>query len=263
MYGTRAAWAPMNPALYVRPDGSYVLAIRTVNYAKFDDDSFTLFEPRSHTRYWIQRGGDVESLQADAAAAEPLEIEYGQRTVHPTYWTGVEDLRFVNDTTVLVCVPELTSGGHPSLFLATLAATLHSFTHLRPNSSPQKNWMPFGNDFVYQLYPLQVLDQPVRGYYTELKDYHGSTCGVPYKDGWLFLIHKRKEHRWLWLGTSVHVSPPFTFFHHSYIEFCCSLAHYKETYYIGLGVNDASAFIVSVPAQWVDCLTWMELHSVR
>jgi len=75
--------------------------------------------------------------------------------------------------------------------------------------------------------------------------------------GWLFLVHKRKEHRWLWLGSeAVRLSAPFTFFHHSYIEFCCSLS----VYYIGLGVNDSSAMLVSMPAHWVDELTWIEVR---
>lgn len=249
-YGCHDAYVPMNPSLWISPDGSYVMLVRNVNYRKFHDYTFTLSEGVSNSIYFIQRGQSIRRLYADIP--ERLAVSYGIPT-YRTYWTGPEDIRFVSPSTVWVTVPELSPQGQPSLFQATLEGTaLTSFVALRPNSTPEKNWMPYGQQSIYALCPLTLREPSgalvVVSASTVLQGYHGSTSGVLVDGLWWFIVHDKKVHRFLRTdGVVWEVSEPFSFFRGTYIEFCCSLCFYDNAFWCAVGCNDSQAFVLSVP----------------
>jgi hypothetical protein len=183
---------------------------------------------------------------------------------------------------VLVNIPECNPNGQPAIFYATFDPSSSTLTNIQkclPNTSPEKNWMPFQIDsqpsrVIYSLVPFIIksvhtddkeaipLSDTLQ---SALEGFHGSTNGVPTETGeQLFLIHTNKErtaHRWLRvhpITNKLYVSPEFTFFKHSYIEFPCSLSEWNHSYFIGLGVNDDQAMILEVSKYAVQNLSWIE-----
>jgi hypothetical protein len=252
------SYVPMNPALYIDIKGNFILLIRMVNYRKFSDLSFFIAENSSNSKYMILRGENIEMLMPQLDKISPLGVKYDNNKVYQTYWKGVEDIRFINSDKILVTIPELHPHGVPSVFSAQLCGnTIAKITSLTKSDLPEKNWMPIaGTDMViYQLYPF-IIKNIISGETITLssmeilKDYHGSTNSVIHNSKHIFIIHKGKEHRWIMLNqdfTNFSISPPFTFFANTYIEFCCSLSKYHNDLYIALGVNDKEAYIISVP----------------
>jgi hypothetical protein len=183
---------------------------------------------------------------------------------YPTYWLGMEDIRFCDASTILLTVPEKNPSGNPCIFRGTLEGSqIHSITRCNP-SHVEKNWMPFTtvegiSKVIYSVQPFQIKDiltdskELIPFNTPDLEGYHGSTNGIVFEDTWrLFLIHTNKErsyHRWFLYNPDtmeVRYSKPFIFFQYSYIEFPCSLCEYNGTIYISLGVNDDKAYILTV-----------------
>jgi hypothetical protein len=195
---------------------------------------------------------------------------------YPTYWLGMEDIRFCDSNTVLLTVPEKNpSSGNPCIFKGVMdGSTIHSIIKCEP-SNVEKNWMPYidtdtSKKVIYNVNPFQIKSIETNTLETislnstlekDLENYHGSTNGIVYNTHWrLFLIHINKErtyHRWLIYNPTtkeVRVSNPFVFFQYSYIEFPCSLCEYQGVYYISLGVNDDKAYILTVEKEEVNKL---------
>jgi predicted GH43/DUF377 family glycosyl hydrolase len=272
-FGNANAYYPMNPSLYIAEDGQVTILVRRVNYRKFQDKQFILYEPKSISSYVILRGRmpeDGSPICSSSMTCEELgSLWPAKYPSYPTYWLGMEDIRFCNQSTLLLTAPEKNPSGQPCIFLGTLDAThVHSITRCEP-SSIEKNWMPYTEQngsmkIIYNVNPFQIKDLttdtkatiPLSNELTkELEGYHGSTNGIPYKgcETWrLFLIHVNKErtyHKWLLYNpetTEVHVSKSFVFFEYSAIEFPCSLCEYNGVLYVSLGVNDDSAYIVAI-----------------
>jgi hypothetical protein len=280
MFGKPNAYLEMNPAMYIDPNGKTHILVRCVNYRKFHDKQFTLYEPKSNSNYILLTGqiSYRHPLNLEEFTANKIQYSY-DRPIYPTYWTGLEDIRFVDEKTVLVTIPELNPTGNPCIFRAELdSASLRKIQPCLPNSVPEKNWMPFSTEsgnlqVIYSLSPFIVksIDSDDKREISvspqiqkELEGYHGSTNGIPYQNGeLLFLIHGNRDrsyHRWLRYHPSigsVHVSPEFVFFQNSYIEFPCSLSIWNHVYYIGLGVNDDKAFIIETSKYTVQGQPWI------
>ena len=262
-FGQPNAYLDMNPSLFIDPSGNATILIRRVNYRKFPDKSFTLYEQQAKSEYLILKGHLSQPFCT--FFVQPLVAELPK--TYPTYWRGLEDIRFINETSILATIPECHPKGQPALFQGRLIGGRVSDLQLRaPHDQPEKNWMPFGDNQV--IYSVDPLTKAVLGgstpslslLFTEdlktgyLKDYHGSTNGIPWLKGWLFLIHVNKErtvHRWLWLSDEPQCSEEFVFFAHSYIEFPCSLCEYNDTLFVSLGINDDKAFILELDKEAV------------
>ena len=261
-YGNYSPFLEMNPAaIYDETIQEWIVIVRGVNYRKLINKSFTLYHHPAHSVYWIAHGPDLDKL-----VFTELKYSYGNLPQYPSYWNGIEDARFVDPKTIIVTVPQLSEGGKPTMFKCDLIdlARLENFRRLEPSSKPEKNWMPFSNNkVVYDVCPFVVKDL----YTAEaqlfqlppdteelLKGYHGSTNGIQWQlpNQYLFLIHKMEDkmvNRWIVLNLDtkeIKVSNPFCFFHHSYIEFPCSLTYHKNKLIVGMGVNDDKAFLVEV-----------------
>ena len=259
--GSPNAYLDTNPSLYVDSSGHATILVRQVNYRKFKDRSFFVGENQSRSIYY----------RMDASYSNSsFVINNGSQLCHettlqkyPTYWYGPEDIRFITADTILATYPELGPGGNPRIVVGKIAESGSvGFTELLGGGPVEKNWMPFlhceSPYVVYSVSPLVV--RPLRSSesitlhsLSELEGYHGSTNGIPYKHGYLFLIHRytqKSEHRWLYINLQTrHVaySEPFVFFAHSYIEFPCSLVELPDKKIaISLGVNDSMAYIAVI-----------------
>jgi len=268
------AYVDMNPSLNISNEGDVTILVRKVNYFKFSNQDFTLYDSLySYSIYSIINCKMTSDSQIDLDNAEYKELEYNFNipTYH-AYWKGLEDIRFVNNKKIIAIIPECNSRGSPSIFSAELNNNaIDSFIPCKPDTI-EKNWMPFvdkeGNDkVIYKLSPFTI-----KSLYTEdfetislpncieelLTGYHGSTNGIQYRGNLLFLIHINKErsyHRWLLFNpetNQVNLSQEFIFFQNSYIEFPCSLCNYKDNIFISLGVNDNKAFLLELKTQDID-----------
>ena len=271
--GTPNAYVDTNPSLYVDSSGNTTILVRQVNYRKFKDRSFFVGENQSRSEYYAFYGTYTNgkfSMQTHMPVTSETALQR-----HPTYWYGPEDIRFIDGETILATYPELGPGGNPRIVVGNCAeqGKLY-FTHLLDGHQVEKNWMPFtymNTTFVvYSVSPLCV--RPLRANemitihpLPDLAGYHGSTNGIPFRRGFLFLIHKydtKTEHRWLYIqlhDRAFAYSEPFTFFEHSYIEFPCSLVELPDKMLaISLGVNDCMAYIAVVEQGVVELCELMQ-----
>ena len=257
----------MNPSMFIDDCGNIKILVRSVNYRKFYNKNFTLDENYSNSLYVLLTGKikKDEFFDLDDFTIENLFYDYSIPT-YPTYWKGIEDIRFINTNSILAIIPECNENGNPSVFRATIENnTAHSFIDCKPNII-EKNWMPYLNEnghemVIYSLNPFKI-KQIENDVFTELSfskeiteqldNYHGSTNGIKYKsnEDLLFLIHKNGEkicHRWLLMNSTtntIQLSKEFYFFKYSYIEFPVSLCVFNNRIFISLGVNDDKAFII-------------------
>jgi len=253
MFGNANAYVPMNPSLHIE-EGRVTVLVRCVNYRKYKDKQFTVYDMYSISKYFCIRG--YIGKRFELGAAEECSVE--PMPSYQTFWKGLEDARFVTEDSILVTVPEFTPSGNPTIFRASLTGShIHSFEQCQP-STIEKNWMPFLNKVVYSVNPFCIKDvtEDVRRCISEdpvLQGWHGSTNGIPWEGGFLFLIHVNREvsyHRWLlFRDEKVTYSEEFTFFRETYIEFPCSLCMDAGRVFVSMGVNDDSAMIVEVAAE--------------
>lgn len=268
-YNNRNNYVEMNPSLYIDENGNTIILVRCVNYKKISNKQFTLYEENSNSLYYILKGiiKDREKVDIENFEYQIIQMEYNLQA-YPTYWFGLEDVRFINANTILVNVPELHEGGKPSIFKAYLNDNkVQNFVPCKPNDTIEKNWMPFIDDndcskVIYSLDPFIIksieTDDKQEIHVSELlkeklKGYHGSTNGIHINENRhekLFLIHVNREktfHRWLIFNNKtngIRVSQEFLFFKNTYIEFTCSLSRFKDRIFVSLGVNDDKAFII-------------------
>jgi len=271
------AYLELNPSMHITPDGSITILVRRVNYRKFKDRQFTLYEPKSVSSYVVLRGtipANNSPLSTISMTAEDLSWSWSaEYPSYPTYWLGMEDIRFCDASTILLTVPEKNPSGNPCIFRGTLEGSqIHTISRCDP-SHTEKNWMPFTTvegicKVIYNVQPFQVKDiltdskETIPFHTPDLQGYHGSTNGIIFGHSWrLFLIHTNKErsyHRWLLYNpetNEIRYSKPFVFFQYSYIEFPCSLCEYNGTIYISLGVNDDKAYILTV--EKAEIIAWI------
>ena len=256
IFNRHNAYLDMNPSISIDQYGNVIILVRSVNYRKFNDNKFTMYENYSNSIYTMLCGKIHKNkpLQLDDFILMPIEYDYMMNT-YPTYWKGMEDIRFINTNTLLVTVPECNPSGNPCIFKASLTNNkIDRFICCEP-SSIEKNWMPFldnnGQEYVvYSLCPFKIksvvdnkfIDTNMNNdFYNNdtslLNNYHGSTNGIKFDDkSRLFLVHINKErtyNRWLLVDIELFcikkISKEFVFFKHSYIEFPVSLCLFEET----------------------------------
>ena len=266
------SYSEMNPSMFIDEDGDFIILIRCINYKKYKNKEYTIYEDKSNSIYYIAKGKIKNNLlDIENCDYKILEYNYNLPTFF-SYWTGLEDIRFINKNTILVNVPELNN--FPSIYQAELNNNkIINFIACKPNNKIEKNWMPFIDDnninkVIYSIDPFIIksiqeddfeeinISNEIK---EKLKDYHGSTNGIEFKNNYnsmrnshdrIFLIHKNEKetlHRWLIFNIEtrkVIISEEFKFYKNSYIEFNCSLNRYNERFFITIGVNDNKAYII-------------------
>jgi hypothetical protein len=153
------SFVEMNPSLFIEENGSIIILVRCVNYKKYNNKSFTLYQTNSNSVYYILKGNikDREKLDIESFESKIIETTFNLPT-YPTYWFGLEDIRFINSNTILVNVPELHEGGKPSIFKAELNENkITNFFPCKPNDNTEKNWMPYNDEkVIYSLHPFTI-----------------------------------------------------------------------------------------------------------
>jgi hypothetical protein len=274
-YNDFNSYTEMNPSMYIDENCDTIILVRCINYKKFSLKEYTLYEQNSNSIYCILRGKISEQNKLDLEAFEYKIIQNNYNLpLFPTYWKGVEDIRFIDKNTILANVPELNENGLPSIYRADLNDNIiTNFMSCKPNDKIEKNWMPYKdtnesnnqynnqcNKVIYSVNPFIIKSIDTNDFeeielpqiiQESLTGYHGSTNGIELNNyERLFLIHINKEktiHRWLLFHTrskNVIISEEFVFFKNSYIEFNCSLCKYDERIFITIGVNDNRAYII-------------------
>ena len=128
-FGNYNSYVEMNPSLYIKEDGSFVILVRTVNYLKYKNKSFTIYGDSSRSIYSIMRG-NIEDF--DTYTVKQLDVQYNIPQQW-SLWYGVEDIRFIDETTVLACIPEC-NNSNPCIFKGTLTDNvLTSFEKCSPS----------------------------------------------------------------------------------------------------------------------------------
>lgn len=265
--GRLNAYLDMNPSFYIDSSGSFILLIRRVNYRKFSDFQFSLYEYVSNSSYYTFQGTikNDKPFTLELTTHNEIQVEH-TFSRYPTYWTGLEDIRFLSKHECLASVPEYNKTGQPCIVRFHFDGSSMRALEICQPSSVEKNWMPFewnGKAYVlYSLVPFVIKSVSIDDckqipisfeIEQKLKGYHGSTNAIPFEKGYLCLVHKLEEnrihHRWVYWSVEkgpLAISNPFVLFQHSYIEFPCSLVCYNERIFISLGVNDDKAFILEV-----------------
>lgn len=264
-YNNYNSYNEMNPSIFIDENGYMMLLIRCINYKKYPSKQFTIYGPNSNSNYFMAKGKINESDKLDIENFEYNIIEYDfNLQCYPTYWNGLEDIRFLDNKNILVNVPQFNEDGKPAIFKAEIENNIiKNYIECKP-SITEKNWMPYydNNEYkvIYSLSPFIIKSVDAEEYETIfisesdeniLEGYHGSTNGVILnKYERLFLIHLNKErtiHRWIIFNIqtkSIIISDEFIFFKNSFIEFTCSLSIYNDRIFISIGVNDDKAYII-------------------
>jgi predicted GH43/DUF377 family glycosyl hydrolase len=272
------AFLEMNPSMHIDEQGKVTILVRCINYRKFYNKQFTMYEPHSQSNYKILTGTIQPNSPLDLDQCTVQDLQYHTiLPTYPTYWKGMEDIRFITSNTLLVTLPECNPNGNPSIFHATLEDNqIHIIEACKPDYQ-EKNWMPYpttnGFSVIYSVDPFIIKDWKTESktqviisneIASEIKGYHGSTNGIAFEQNYLFLIHVNRErsyHRWLLFDPTKHtvqVSDEFIFFAHSYIEFPVSICQYADQIFISMGVNDDKAMIVET--QITDIQSLFPLH---
>jgi hypothetical protein len=260
-FGSSNRYWEMNPSIWIKDDGNFIILLRTVNYLTYKDKTFQVYGDAARTEYYVINGNISKNFM-EYDSVIPLNINYNIPRTH-SLWYGVEDIRFIDSETILACIPECNNSS-PCIFKGKLKDNMfHSLEKCLPYKN-EKNWMPFynGNRYqvIYSLSPfiIKSIENDDREEIKlkenlELDGWHGSSNGILIGENQvLFVIHKYKDkfyNKWLILNTndlSVKISKDFLFFNNTFIEFVCSLSEYKERIFVSLGINDNKAFIVEL-----------------
>jgi hypothetical protein len=258
--GLPNSYSDTNPSIYINENGFIKILIRQVNYKKFSNKSFVIGQKTSMSQYVMLTGYSFDKLETHF-----IEYDWNHFPKYPTYWEGMEDIRFITENKILVAVPERNSNGMPCIFLAEIISNSIKLLQKLEPSKTEKNWMPFHqNGESYVIY--SVAPFVIKPLYEDnkrticindsllriLQGYNGSTNGIAFEGSLLFLVHNyeiKSMHRWLKydpITETVKVSEPFIFFIHSYIEFPCSICWYRNNIMVSFGINDDKAMLAII-----------------
>jgi hypothetical protein len=257
--GETNAYLETNPALYIAPDATFICMVRLVNYRKFKNRNFKMGGALSESRYHMFRGAFGPK---GPAVTESSPVTFTSSL--PQYyscWTGYEDIRFLDERRIICTSPTASPAGKPVLVTGVLDGAKVSIDRLCLPAEIEKNWMPFrvgSADFViYSVCPLALkglnaAEPQILAPADELKGFHGSTNGIVWGTGFLFIIHtyaERTQHKWLYFDPVARrygYSESFSFNSYSYIEFTCSLCAVGDALWVALGMNDDKAYLCRV-----------------
>jgi hypothetical protein len=263
-----------NPSLWIG-EAEKCCVLRSVNYQLLDDVTYDIFDPDQIVRtrnYFLVLDDNFDVLTCEAMDARSDD---SGRFLFPV--TGFEDCRlfFCRGRFWCSCtVRDRNAEGRCEVAVLGLdddrniteAYVLRGF---RPHLH-QKNWVPLvSNDelyFVYSTDPTAVLKYDFDRNDVELfrsstpgaalGSFRGNSQAVAVEDGWLYLVHERKQvneyrrfyqHRFVLMSEDFRVqrfTEPFCFLHKG-VEFCAGLGYDNDSrkFVASFGVNDRHAYL--------------------
>jgi predicted GH43/DUF377 family glycosyl hydrolase len=273
-----------NPSLVRVADG-FLSFVRDTNQIVVSDgqSGFYLSYPHRTENYVFELRGDLSTKGCRKFKLEPdssslIEAE-----------NGLEDIRLFSFGGKLYGIGAgiRDAGRNPSeqreikqiLFtLDALGNVLDRSVLNSPLGYPvEKNWMPFEHNselhIVYSVDPLTILKiqdnqliqldgQPLlKKFNHDDMEYRGSTNGIPFRGGYLFIIHNRRRygkknayiHYFMFLDRElrlIQISEPFLFDRPG-IEFAINMVEVGDRVLISYGIADRQSRVISVHADRV------------
>jgi glycosyltransferase involved in cell wall biosynthesis/predicted GH43/DUF377 family glycosyl hydrolase len=265
-------WLPLNPSV-VNVDGELVTTVRTVNYNITPDG-----------RYEI-RGGDgsitndnpintrnfIVTLNHSLSTIGVKELIWTRPPVQYSLVVGLEDVRLFewgDDLHGLACVREQNPQGLCQQVLFEIEQNdndyrVSEWKVLKSHQDYEKNWMPFGDMFVYRIGALtdgNGLLQHAPNVHLDVGSISGGSQVIPFNNAWLALVHESRhlpdtgkryyQHRFVLMDDKaglISISKPFVF-HDRQIEFAAGLAWHPDgkRLVISYGVADREAWIATI-----------------
>ena len=276
---TTSKYKTLNPSIYKDGDDIYI----NVRHASFDGPNYTSMSKDEQVKTKNTFGKLIDNkLSPDYV--EIIDCASYLRIKNNTL--GFEDLKIFkrNDKWCFVCTSYEASKTTTVLY-AVLDDTpddkywkVHTAipfkgSFFNDDKFAEKNWMPILNDskdltLVYSVFPLHIVKynedkQTVESllfkqWSKHLGLWRGSSCLVPYKNGYIFVIHevyfinnaRHYVHRFAWMNSSFSIlqySDPFFFEHNNAIEYCNGITLHNEKFYITYGDNDMQAKMMIMP----------------
>ncbi len=284
-------WSLFNPSVTNDPEGKLVVNIRSSNYVIADDGSYTF--------QGTEDDGIIRTVNLLARLDENLATSViGQIPSQPpgpstrlSRVLGCEDVRLLAVGNSWKALATVRDRNHYErcdialLSLPSLNAAEETTLSVIPGPDParhEKNWMPFVVDgelhVMYLCSPTVVghldansqlvVDSSTTGP-PSATHFRGGSQGVPFNDGYLFLIHEVTffgthrvySHRFIHMTSAImksgdrrwditSLSCPF-YFREMGIEFAAGLAVDGDDIVASFGVRDAEAWLVRMSANQV------------
>jgi hypothetical protein len=289
--------AEMWPVPFVAPEGfhpsnvsfleledSYLICLRCVNYTINDDGSYSnvnipgyetgvtvsrnfviqfnkkMQDPRlicelrptpsSHTKALVRGCEDIRLFECKDGVIGALSTRWDMGTVRPKMY----HCQWKIDGTPIKC----------------------EYMDKTPDSTCEKNWLPWMVDNkpmilyattpITTVFPLSDINAEINTIGPQGVDLRGSTSPLPWKDGWIYLIHevairhgqKKRTylHRFCLLSKEfklTKISAPF-YFDQKGIEYCAGAVLNPQGMYLGVSFNDANTKFASITNETIERL---------
>ena len=266
-------WRTTNPSIVATPAG-LILTTKLTN-AGSSGGPYE-FSDRSRRVRVLNARIDLDH-ELNVVGTDPIDDPgYTLQAQHaPT--VGTEDLRPIRVGESCLALGWAREFGRPNVCGPVIVDLDNGPPRLLPQPDPdrhEKNWMPFmqgGRLMVAtRIDPLTVYEitsdgglelvaaAPATGVGVT---WRGGSQGVPFDEGWLFVVHERLthrnsfsyQHRFALIDsamTLVAATDPFVLTGAA-VEFVGGLAWWQDRLLLGLGIHDATAQLRAVDSDWV------------
>ena len=279
-------YLPLNPSLF-KHEGKVYGCVRSVNYTQVKGD-YRIKDSDNMVRtrnYFVELDDNMQIT----SQMEIVDKTTRQMWTHNSI--GVEDIRlfrYQNDWWfTCTAVQDTPQWNMRRIGLGKLSSNkeentydIVKFTVLQGDflADIEKNWLPFVQDdklyFIYNSSPFTIITTDVdtgvcsvvkKTYHAsrDLQNLRGSAPPIQYGDEYLYVTH---EVAWVNWRTYYHrvvkfdknfeitsVSRPFIFDHLG-VEFCISILDHNNSFYFGVGLEDARAVLSSLNREEMDNL---------
>lgn len=278
---TLPKYSCFNPSI-VKTQNGYICVIRTSNYKYNDTDKIIWLDNQVNTINY------VVTLDHEFKILEYRMLDNPSFVINPPNCErsiyGCEDFRIrsefghLKDNILMgsyTCHNQIKGVfcniGESSYDLET-NKLISAKVYLSPNNRIcEKNWLPFGDKFIYQFHPLTILDSEakvisVKTHNLDFSRFRGSCPPIKYGDDLICLIHETSKtifkyiHRFVRMTndyTITHISAPFTF-QGDNIEYCCGMcpSNINNILVLTYGIRDTKARLCLVD---IDTIEWIKI----
>lgn len=281
--GSQETYRPYNPSLmhlssvgniWQRPGAKYLVSCRSVNYdhqgeSYYAVDGTNIIKTRNFLLWMDSNWQKIEQTEIiDVIGQEKKSWVYGLEDLRLFAWKG--EVWFQANNRMTQDTPQIVIGQ-----LAHTGTVLSK--SLLSGERCEKNWLPYvqGENlrFIYGHSPL-TLTEFQHGDFPKtitkikpelnLKSFRGSGAPVPYKQGYLGVIHevifrqdgRHYHHRLVQYDAKMlpeKVSVPF-YFKAKGIEFVAGLLITETEVVIGFGLDDKQAFLAHIPLKVIETM---------
>lgn len=264
----------------IRIKDGFLMNMRSVNYTIQGNGGYIMRDPNNYVR----TRNFLLTLDDNLVVTDSVElVDCSGRNKFSHHIMGLEDIRLFSETEFFCTCLEYNEKRTPQMCYCQYDRSTGYVTKIMPLSVTdeikcEKNWLPLVIDgelcCIYQFNPLIIytIDRQT-GVMTEkinrkfetfnLSSFRGSTPPIPYKDGWLLIIHqvhydspRKYFHRFVWFNhdfTSMSFSKAFYFVSPN-IEYTVSMIIQNDQLIIPFSYRDNSSQYVITSLASVDVM---------